>query len=125
MRSAVVPQQATLPKWLDAQSARRAEPLTEPSVEALVREEQIRALYFKGSTALIVNLLNALILVAALWPVVPHDRALAWLGLMYTTVGLRMLVSRSHRASPAPYEIERWRRLWLFGTFVTGVLWGS
>jgi signal transduction histidine kinase len=115
---------ATLAPWKsDEYPASAASP---SSVEALLQEEQVRALFERGLTPLIVNLLNALVLVAALWPALHHGRVLVWLATMYGVVVVRLLFWRSHqRDVRAPYAAEKWVRIWSLGTFATGALWGA
>jgi signal transduction histidine kinase len=94
--------------------------------ERVVRHEQTQALYARGPVALVANLVNSAILVAALWPEVSHRTALGWLFVMYATVGLRLvLVARHHRAAAGTYDARRWMRRWTASTAVTGALWGA
>jgi signal transduction histidine kinase len=91
-----------------------------------VFEEQTRALYAKGGVALVVNLVNSLILVFALWNAVSQRRALAWLVVMYVTVGLRFLLLNRHAlAQEPPYRALFWARLWVGTTAATGAIWGA
>jgi signal transduction histidine kinase len=95
-------------------------------LERLVFVEQTQSLYAKGRIALGVNLVNSVILVAALWPSVSHQIALAWLLAVYLTVGLRfVLVGLHRRAEPRTYAAPLWNRRWTISTALTGALWGA
>ncbi len=91
-----------------------------------VFEEQTKALYAKGGTALVANLVNSLILVLVLWNAVSHRLALAWLLAMYLTVAFRFLLLHRHNsAQERPYRALRWARLWTGTTALTGAIWGT
>ena len=96
------------------------------ALQSRVFEEQTRALYAKGGTALVANLVNSLILVLALWNAVSHRLALAWLLAMYVTVAFRFLLLHRHNsAQERPYRALRWARLWTGTTALTGAIWGT
>jgi signal transduction histidine kinase len=95
-------------------------------IERRAFDEQVTMLYERGLVALLANLLNALVLVAALWRLVPHERALGWLAAMYAIVAVRLERWRAHRrASRSPYDARRWFRVWTYGTAITGAAWGA
>jgi signal transduction histidine kinase len=90
-----------------------------------VFEERTRALYAKGRIALCVNLVNAVILVAAVWPRVSHARALGWGAALYLAVGPRfLLIDRHRRVAADAYDATLWNRRWRIWTALTGALWG-
>jgi signal transduction histidine kinase len=96
------------------------------ALEAAVEAERVELLYQKGLTALIANLVNALVLVVALRGAVSQRVSLAWLFAMYTVVSLRIALWNQRQAAPRrPGDVDRWRRVWLVGTSVTGLVWGA
>ena len=96
------------------------------ALQRRVCEEQTRALYAKGGTALVVNLVNSLILVVALWNAVSHRLALAWLLVMYVTVAFRFLLLHRHdSAQERPYAALRWVKWWTGTSALTGAIWGT
>ena len=60
--------------------------------------EQV-ALLYQGSFVAPVNLLNALIVAAALWNSFPRGVLVAWIGLTALVVGLRLALRRPGRVS--------------------------
>ncbi len=102
------------------------EDVTATALQSPVFEEQTRALYAKGTTALVANLVNSLILVLALWSTVAHRLALPWLLAMYLTVGFRfVLLHRHSSARERPYRARRWASLWTGTSALTGAIWGT
>jgi hypothetical protein len=94
--------------------------------ESYVFEVQVRALYEKGFVALIINVINAAVLVVVLFSMVSHRNALLWCIAMNVVVGIRLHAWHRHgSALREGYDARRWARLWIAGTAVTGLGWGS
>ena len=102
-----------------------ADPQIAPTLETHLFEEQTRALYSKGSTALVANLATSSLVVVALWPSVSHPVALVWLVLMFAVVGARFALVGRFRAAAAKSFDARWYRLWVASSFLTGAIWGA
>jgi signal transduction histidine kinase len=95
-------------------------------LERLLFEEQTRALYSKGPTALVANLLVSSLLVGALWPSVSHRVAVVWLVTMSIVVTARFgLIWRFRLAGAASEETSSWYRRWLWSSALTGAIWGA
>ncbi|MGC4121423.1 MAG: ATP-binding protein [Myxococcales bacterium] len=97
------------------------------ALEVRVHAEKIRALYGKGLFALVTNLVNSTILLAALWQTLPHPPMLLWAGLTYALAAVRLVRWRQHRRAKESegYRPRRWELEWLVGLAASGLLWGS
>ena len=94
------------------------------AAEDVVRAEQVRLLY--GSPFVwLINLLNGPIVAWLLWPVFQNWVVYAWVGAIYLTVGIRLLLWWQYRRSEVTLEAtKRWGLVFTLGTFATGLLWG-
>ncbi len=96
------------------------------AIESLVYAERITALYDRGLIALVANLVNAAILAAALRDAVPSQALLVWVATMYVVVVIRLVLWRRQRKTGISVDdIDRWARVWLIGTAITGAVWGA
>ncbi len=101
-------------------------PEDDREVERLVHAERITALYDRGLIALVANLVNAAIVVAALHAAVPTRRLVLWLVAMYVVVLIRLVLWRRQRSPDGAAEtVDHWAVIWVVGTAVTGALWGT
>jgi signal transduction histidine kinase len=101
-------------------------PKNHEAIESLVYAERITALYDRGLIALVANLVNAAILAAALHDAVPSRTLLIWVASMYVVVLIRLVLWRQQRKmGRSVADIDRWARVWLVGTAITGAVWGS
>src|SRR5262249_44970967 len=99
----------------------------EERTESLVRREQSKQLYSRGLVALVVNIINGGVVVAALWGSVPARPSLAWLAVLTILVCVRGLYWRIHglaEVAEEPYDSDRWLWVWTIGTAITGAVWG-
>ena len=90
-----------------------------------VRSEQVRLLYRNAGAALLVNLLNAVLLLLGVADIA--DTALAvWLTALVTvTLGRAGLVVAYRRSPTAPTDPEPWARRYVVGAALAGTLWGT
>jgi diguanylate cyclase (GGDEF)-like protein/PAS domain S-box-containing protein len=90
-----------------------------------VHSEQVRHLYHLSRPAYAATLLNASVLVFALWGLVPALMLGGWICAMFATTAARYLLYRAYyRALPPPADSHRWARRFVVGAGAAGVLWG-
>jgi signal transduction histidine kinase len=90
-----------------------------------VRSEQLRILFAQAPIAIAVNLIVAVLMAAALAPVVPRRYLVPWLGAMFVTVALRGVLWRWYgRAAKTGPSARAWEVYSVLGAGVTGALWG-
>lgn len=92
---------------------------------SFVRSEQVRLLYHNAGAALLVNLVNAALLILAMTELL-GTRLLYWLTALVAVTLARGLLVRAYRNSPgARTEPEPWARRFVAGSALAGVLWGA
>jgi signal transduction histidine kinase/CheY-like chemotaxis protein len=93
--------------------------------EHFVRSEQVRLLYRNAPTALLVNMLNAALLVVAVADMADF-RLFLWLAaLAAVTLGRGMLVRAYRDSVTAPRDPDLWARRYVVGAAMAGTLWGA
>lgn len=91
-----------------------------------VHAAQVGELYRHGIPGVIGALVGAIILTAGLWPSLPHDRLLVWLGsflvflIARITMGIRFL-----RKQPTGAKTEPWAFVFAVGAFTGGLFWAA
>ncbi len=85
--ASVVPSAATATSRLEDEVARQ------------LKAEQVRQIYESSIPAVLVNLLNAVILSAVLWDVVPHITLILWLGFGIISGGFRAITTLNNQAA--------------------------
>ena len=97
---------------------------TDPAPDLLT--EQVRTLYRTMPTGVLASAVNAGVLAAVEWSVVPHTPLLLWVLVMWLVAGSRaMLIMAYHRAVPVSWQSTDWYRWMLVSTTVAGIGWGS
>ena len=87
--------------------------------------DQVRQLYRLSRPAYFGTLINAAILVFALWGVIPGAVLGAWLCVLFIVTGARYLLSRAYSsAQPSDNEAASWARYFAIGAATAGLLWG-
>ncbi|MFY0989851.1 putative bifunctional diguanylate cyclase/phosphodiesterase [Halomonas sp. C05BenzN] len=88
--------------------------------------EQVHMLYERLWQPIVASVLAAVLLVAAMWPVMPVDLLLGWLGAVLVVSGVRLWLARQFQGLPDWRRRQR-RWLWRFvlGTVVAGAVWGG
>jgi PAS domain S-box-containing protein len=77
-------------------------------------------------TGVLASAVNAGILAAVEWSVVPHMPLLLWVIVMWLLAGSRaLLIMTYRRAVPASWQSADWHRWMLVSTTVAGIGWGS
>ncbi|MEP7152443.1 MAG: PAS domain-containing protein, partial [Nitrospira sp.] len=96
------------------------------NLSSALQAEQVQVLYRNMPTGVVASALNAAILAAVEWPVVPHPSLLVWVIAIWGIAGLRaLLIFNYRRATPSPWRADDWQR-WMFVTTVlSGMGWGS
>jgi len=93
-------------------------------LDAAVVAEQIRLLLERRAD-LPVNLLNAAIVSATLWPLYPAWIGIGWLSLFTIVILARSLIRRRYRiAAPGVEGARRWGRIFAWNAYATACLWG-
>lgn len=96
-----------------------------PLLPAAIRAEQVRVLYRQAPLAIASGLIVPLPLLVVFWLVIPPAQLIAWFATMCTVAAARtLLVIWYRRAAPPDSELGRWRTLYVFGTLVSGCVWG-
>ena len=90
-------------------------------VAPIVKVEQIRLLY-QHPNLIVVNLINAALVVAVLWQDVPRQLLLGWFALFALVIPVRLVVA--HAQARHRWPAARAARWAVVGSAVTGCLWG-
>jgi len=90
---------------------------------AAIRTEQVRSLYANTPTAVVGNVLIALILATMQWSIVAPPAVIGWLMLLMVTLGARMLLFFAHRRG-APGDDSVWLQRFRISIAAIGVVWG-
>lgn len=90
-----------------------------------IHAEEVRYLYRLSRPAYAATLINASVLVYALWGLVPAELLGGWLCAISAITAARYLLYRAFfRIAPPPAESRRWARRFVIGAAVAGLLWG-
>jgi len=87
---------------------------------------QVGLLFRQTPSAFVATLFNAAVLGFVLWGQVSDVHLIGWLvavGLL--TLVRHRLVRAYYRANPPAAESVRWGRRFVFGTLLSGLLWGT
>ena len=88
--------------------------------------EQVRLLYRQTPSVFFANLVNATFLGSVLWGHVSKHGLIAWLtAVAVLTLARYVLVRSFYRTNPPAHESARWGRLFVYGVFLSGLLWGT
>jgi PAS domain S-box-containing protein len=91
-----------------------------------LQAQQVQVLYRNMPSGLLASAVNAGILAAVEWPVVPHTPLLLWAIFLWVVTGLRgLLIVNYRRAIPASWNSRDWYRWMLAGTMASGIGWGG
>lgn len=91
-----------------------------------VKAEQVRLLYKQGVTIQLLGVFTAFISISIFWNVAKHDLLLLWLFIMTTTSFIRLEVNRRfNKISATSFDINKWANIYVVGTFISGIIWGS
>lgn len=97
-----------------------------PAVEALVRAEEVGALFARNRTAQVTVLVNSALVVVVLWGEAPAGLLVGWAGALWAVASGRIALGVAHDlASPGPAEAERWAARFTVGAALNGLLWGA
>jgi signal transduction histidine kinase len=95
-------------------------------VEALVRAEQVRALYARNATAQATVLLNSALAVAVLRGDARSAALLAWAAALWAIAAARLALGAAYRrAAPPAADAGRWGAWFTIGAALNGVCWGA
>lgn len=106
------------------QAAQQSAP--SPGMQDRTVTEQVRLLYRNGPVGIIVNFLNAAIVVVVLHERMPWEVLLGWLMVVVVVAGLRVLLILSYRrSSPRGAKMRQWGLLFCLGLAASGTSWGA
>ncbi len=92
----------------------------------MMRNEQIKLLYESAPFGFVAVVINAFIVVIVEWDVLSHAWLLGWLGYVLALTGVRAhWVRRFNRRPSDDLDLTHWGRLFLIGTFLSGLGWGA
>ncbi|NYS59561.1 sensor domain-containing diguanylate cyclase [Vreelandella salicampi] len=91
-----------------------------------LRSEKVRLLYDKLWQPVLASVVAAILLVAALWPVVSAEILLGWLVSVVVVSGVRLGIAYRYHQLPIMQQ-QRRRWLWRFsaGAIAAGCVWGA
>src|SRR5262245_55589156 len=90
-----------------------------------IRAAQVRLLYEQLPSALIATIVNAIILVAVLWPEVPTSLLSVWLLLTLSVAIGRHILGRAYvRNVESLEDSSRWQNYFAYGAAASSLLWG-
>ncbi len=97
-----------------------------PDIDRKVEAEMTRLLYRSAGFGLFSNFVLGLVLVAGTFTAHPMALHGPWLGaLVLVSLGRLGLNLAFARANPAPEQLHTWRRLFILGLVVAGLIWGA
>ncbi|MFO0720605.1 MAG: hypothetical protein U0319_07740 [Nitrospira sp.] len=97
---------------------------TDPALE--LQSQQVSVLYRNMPTGVLASAVNAAILAAVEWSVVPHTPLLVWVAILWIVAGARaLLIYNYRRTTPATWSSADWHRWMLVATTMAGVGWGG
>ena len=100
--------------------------LNDSEFKSEVRAAEVAELFRHGIPGVIGALAGSIILTVGLWPSVPHDRLLLWLGAFLVSLIPRIAMGiRFWKIKPSGPQAEPWARLFAFGTFIGSLFWAS
>lgn len=89
-------------------------------------DAQVDVLYRNMPAGILASAVNASLLAALLWPLVPHPLLFLWCLTLWIIAGARaLLIVGYRRGRPAAWTSADWHRWMLIGTTAAGVGWGS
>lgn len=96
------------------------------NLPSALQAEQVQVLYRNMPRGVVASALNAAILAAVEWPVVPHPSLLVWVIAIWGIAGLRaLLIFNYRRATPSSWRADDWHRWMFLTTALSGMGWGS
>lgn len=97
-----------------------------PSLDALVRAQQVRTVYRNLPMVLMANIAIPIVLALVLYGATARWLMVPWLAATFGVVVLRAGLSRAYwRTNPPSSEAAVWGRYFAFGALVSGSLWGA
>jgi diguanylate cyclase (GGDEF)-like protein/PAS domain S-box-containing protein len=88
--------------------------------------EQVKMLYVNSPLGLFVTLINGAILILVQRAHIAPAVLVAWYGSLVAVTTLRALAARQFlRMNPNPEDMRRWNLIFLIGTALAGLVWGS
>ncbi len=93
---------------------------------AAIHSEQIKLLYLQTTSSFVATLIIASVLVSVLWGHISENWLVGWLvAICILTFARYLLVLSYFRKNPSVTESVIWGRLFVFGVFLSGLLWGT
>ncbi len=93
---------------------------------AEIHSEQVKLLFQQTTSSLPATLIIAAVLASVLWDVVSESWLISWLAAVCMLTFVRYLLVLSYfRKNPSASESVIWGRLFVFGVFLAGLLWGT
>jgi PAS domain-containing protein len=90
-----------------------------------LREERIATVHRVAASAYVATLLNAAILVFALWGAVDAGVLAGWFGLVLVTIAVRLAVHLRFARARAAGRLSQWERRFALGALAMGALWAA
>jgi signal transduction histidine kinase/ActR/RegA family two-component response regulator len=96
------------------------------SAGKLFLSEQLKLLYGNANLGVVVNILAATVLAGLQWGIVSRPLLIGWwLYIAVVSFARYGLARRYWHASPGPSQVAGWQKLFILGTALAGLGWGS
>ncbi|MBI4988625.1 MAG: response regulator [Rhodocyclales bacterium] len=96
------------------------------NLDRLIRLEKLRMMYQQMPTSVTGTMVGVVLVVAVMWPVLPHALLLAWAACMGANQAWRlMLFLRFRRRNVDLDNLDRWASYWLIGAAISGAVWAA
>lgn len=97
------------------------------STSTQVKAEQIRLLYQQGTLIQSLGIVTGLVALMMFWTVINHTWLLIWISAHLALSIVRLHSTRRFMKSEIPerHIVSKWGPRYVWGTFVSGLLWGS
>lgn len=93
--------------------------------DTAVHAEQIDLLYRPLLLSVGATVMAAALFVAAQWRIVDGTVLTVWILWLFVVTGLRTLLALFYRRHRGLMDIHSWGRLFMFGAFLAGLVWGA
>jgi signal transduction histidine kinase len=95
-------------------------------LDRLVSLEKMRMMYRQMATSVTGSMVGVVLLVAVMWPVLPHALLIAWALCMGANQAWRLaLFLRFRRNDIDVSNLDLWRLYWLIGAAISGAVWSA
>lgn len=96
-----------------------------PDLTVLVQSDKLQLLYRQSSPAVLVSVLNAILLIAILWPAQDSQVLLNWFGFLLITSVMRLILFHRYRkVAPVAEAVLAWEKPYFITLLISSLTWG-